>query len=97
MIIGRSAGEPSLVISQAWYEKQDSPAATDIAARLRREGFLPAPRSYYGWHRPADGVVIVDAKPDNFVATPAGLVPLDLQMAVFTPAQLHRCGLEIPA
>ena len=93
MIIGQPAGEASLVISQRWYEKQDSPGAPDIAARLRREGFLPAPRSYYGWYRSADGVVIVDAKPDNFVATPAGLVPLDLQMAVFTPEQLRRCGL----
>jgi hypothetical protein len=37
--------------------------------------------------------VIVDAKPDNFIKTPAGLIPIDLQMAQFSPEQLKAAGL----
>ena len=70
------------MIAQPWYQKEGRATNEDIRAFLEAVGFRPAPRSYYGWYRPADGVVIVDAKPDNFLATPEDLVPLDLQMAV---------------
>jgi hypothetical protein len=96
MILGQPAGEPSMVISQPWFEKHDAPSLTDIAAYLRADGFLPAPHSYFGWYRPEDGVVIVDAKPDNFIQTEAGLVPIDLQMGHFTAAQLQQAGLASP-
>jgi hypothetical protein len=96
MILGQPAGEPSIVVSQHWFEKEDAPSLPEIAQRLGADGFLPAPHSYFGWYRPADGVVIVDAKPDNFIQTAAGLVPIDLQMAVFTPAQLQQAGLSLP-
>jgi hypothetical protein len=57
------------------------------------EGFRSVPASYFGWYRFGDGVVIVDAKPDNFINTAAGVVPIDLQMAQFTQDQLTASGL----
>jgi hypothetical protein len=41
-------------------------------------------------------VVIVDAKPDNFVKTQLGVVPIDLQMAVFSKEQAREAGLLDP-
>lgn len=32
-------------------------------------------------------------RPDNFIMTRAGLVPIDLQMSVFTPKQMREAGL----
>jgi hypothetical protein len=55
---------------------------------LANEGFRPVPSSYFGWYRPEDGVVIVDAKPDNFIRTAEGLITIDLQIAQFTGEQL---------
>ena len=60
---------------------------------LVEEGFRLVPSSYFGWYRPTDGSVIVDAKPDNFIKTSEGLIPIDLQMAQFTPTQLQAAGL----
>ena len=57
------------------------------------QGFRPVPASYYGWFRPTDGIVIVDAKPDNFIQTSGGLIAIDLQMAQLNPAELSACGL----
>jgi len=36
---------------------------------------------YFGWVRRADGVAVVDARPDNFILSPLGVIPIDLQMA----------------
>lgn len=93
MIIGQPAGEPSIVISQQWFQKSGAASTEAIAAYLSEEGFIEVPGAYYGWFRPADGVVIVDAKPDNFILTRAGLVPIDLQMAVFSADQMAAAGL----
>jgi hypothetical protein len=68
----------------------------EIAISLKKDGFVPVPQSYFGWYREADGVVIVDAKPDNFVKTQLGVVPIDLQMAVFSKEQAREAGLLDP-
>lgn len=65
----------------------------EIAERLEADGFVSVPGSYFGWYRPDDGVVIVDAKPDNFKKNSAGVVPLDLQMALFSKEQIEEAGL----
>jgi hypothetical protein len=62
-----------------------------------QEGFRSVPASYFGWYRPADGVVIVDAKPDNFIKTSDGLLPIDLQMIQFTSKELASAGLNSDA
>ncbi len=97
MIIGQPAGQPSIVISQLWYEKDGVATNEAIHEMLVDEGFRPVPASYFGWFRPADGTVIVDAKPDNFIRTKEGLIPIDLQMAQFTPEQLTAAGLTAKA
>ena len=97
MIIGQPPGEPSLVISQEWFEKDTAPSLTEIADYMRSEGFVHDPKAYFGWCRTADGVIIVDAKPDNFIKTIFGLVPIDLQMAQFSIRQMKEIGLDPPA
>ena len=96
MVLFEPPGQPSFVISQEWFEGGKAPTMDEIAERLVADGFFSAPHSYFGWYRLLDGVVIVDAKPDNFVKTPAGVVPIDLQMAVFTEEQLKEAGLADP-
>ena len=93
MIIGQPAGQPSLVISQLWYEKEGIATNEAIHDFMVAQGFRPVPASYYGWFRPTDGIVIIDAKPDNFIKTSGGLIAIDLQMAIFDPAQLVLAGL----
>ncbi len=93
MIIGQPAGQPSIIISQRWYERAGIATNESIHDFLVDEGFRSVPASYFGWYRFGDGVVIVDAKPDNFINTAAGVVPIDLQMAQFTRDQLVASGL----
>jgi hypothetical protein len=93
MIIGQPAGQPSIVISQLWYERVGIATNEVIHEMLVDEGFRPVPASYFGWYRPADGTVIVDAKPDNFIRTTEGIIPIDLQIAQFTAQQLTQAGL----
>lgn len=93
MIIGEPAGQPSIVISQRWYAKNGTSTNEAIHDLLVSEGFRAAPASYFGWFRPDDGIVIVDAKPDNFIQTSEGLMPIDLQMAQFSPEQMKAANL----
>lgn len=96
LIIGAPSGEPSFVVSQGFITPADlrfpHPSDAQIASFMESHGFKPAPKSYFGWWRP-DGVVIVDAKPDNFILSERGVEPIDLQMAVFTPEQMRQAGL----
>jgi hypothetical protein len=94
MVLFEPPGQPSFVVSQQWFEVTESPSLQEISDRLKGDGFLPVPGSYFGWFRPSDRVAIVDAKPDNFVKTEEGVVPLDLQMSVFTPEQVTEAGLD---
>ena len=52
-----------------------------VARRLRDFGA----RNHGYVHATADGVLIVDAKPDNFIRTESDIVPIDLQMAITDP------------
>ena len=86
MIIGEPAGQPSFVISQPFIEtpEENFPAPTEaqIEALLTAHGFESVPGSYFGWQRVSDGVVILDARRDNFILSAEGVIPIDLQMAV---------------
>ncbi len=88
MVIGQPPGGISLVISQPWLDARETaqphPAEAEVADYFNKRGFVHIPDAFYGWRREADGVVILDARPDNFVQTPAGLLPIDLQL--FAPA-----------
>lgn len=98
IILFEPAGQPSLVISQQWVTAADAehptPSSVEIAEYLRSRGFEPAPKSYFGWFRRADGVLIVDAKPDNFLKTQEGIVPIDLQMSSVAPDALNVISAE---
>jgi hypothetical protein len=93
LIIGQPVGEPSLVINQQWYERSAVATNEIIHDFLVQEGFRSVPSSYFGWYRPDDRIVIVDAKPDNFILTKEGLIPIDLQMIQFTEEQMIAAGL----
>lgn len=93
MLIGYPPGQPSMVISQPWYEMEGTLTTKSIQEFMVDEGFNSLPSLIFGWYRFDDGVVILDAKPDNFINTAAGVVPIDLQMAQFTKDQLAASGL----
>lgn len=86
MIIGAPKGEPSFVISQGFVSAADTnnptPSEEQIAEFMKEHGFQYMPHSHFGWLRPQDGVAVVDAKPDNFILSVEGVVPIDLQIAV---------------
>jgi hypothetical protein len=86
MIIGERSGTPSFVVSQRFISAANpripKPSEPQIAAFLEAHGFASLARSYFGWVRRADGVVVLDARADNFILSAEGVVPIDLQMAV---------------
>jgi hypothetical protein len=77
-------GGCSMVISQQWLIAADpddpAPSLEEIAAYMAERGFEPIPDSFFGWIRGTDGLLILDAKPDNFVKTAAGILPFDLMI-----------------
>lgn len=95
LIIGEPSGQSSIVVSQGFLRAADHlhphPGIDEIREFMKSMEFRVAAGSYFGWHR-SDGVVVVDAKPDNFVITESGVSPVDLQIAVFTPAEMEEIG-----
>lgn len=71
---------PRTVVTQKWHEPIDPdnphPSSDQIAEYMERLGFKKEPRNH-SWSR-TDGVYISDAKPDNFILTENGVVPIDL-------------------
>ena len=78
-------GNCSIVISQRWLVAAEPenpyPTESEIEIFMRQLGFEPLPNSFFGWLREADGILILDAKHDNFIQTTDGLLPFDLLMA----------------
>jgi hypothetical protein len=98
MIIGQPSGQPSFVVSQKWVEPHDpndsAPTESELESFMIDNGFRRIPASYFGWWRPTDGVVALDAKRDNFVRSPQGVIPIDLQMWQFHLEQLADINLK---
>ena len=94
MVIGQPAAGISFVISQRWVDAADPqrphPAEGAIAEFFAQRGFLRIPGAFYGWLRPADGVAVLNARPDNFIATTDGLFPIDLHLHVPLPAPVGK-------
>ncbi|HBJ83288.1 MAG TPA: hypothetical protein DDZ88_05330 [Verrucomicrobiales bacterium] len=84
-LVGAVPGGCSMVISQRWLIAADDqnphPIVSQISAYMQERGFKPLPDSFFGWFREDDGVIVLDAKPDNFVLTPDGILPFDLVLA----------------
>jgi len=96
LIIGALGEQPSIVTSQPWIRSanpsQPHPSNQEIAEFMESLGFVQVSRLYYGWHRKADGITILDARPDNFILSSEGVVPIDLvvsegQPKPITPSQ----------
>jgi hypothetical protein len=82
MIIGGPPNGFSFVISQPWLEAADNrnqfPSEAEIHEFLSGIGFQPLRNAFYGWQSSDASLVILDAKPDNFISTPEGILPIDL-------------------
>jgi hypothetical protein len=82
MIIGQPAGGLSLVISQPFLQPANpsSPHPTEEALTpyLQGYGFQRLLNSFFGWINEDQQLVVLDAKPDNFILTPEGILPIDL-------------------
>ena len=77
-VIGEPPGQPGFVITQRWYPAAEAdrlPSPRQVETFLRAFGFLPVGGSYFGWVRSEDGIVIVDARTDNFILTSQGSDP----------------------
>ena len=84
LVIGQASGQPSAVISQEWIQAADPslplPSLAQIADYMLEKGFHPVAKSFFGWSHP-NGIAVIDAKPDNFILSENGVVPIDLQIA----------------
>lgn len=82
MIIGQPAGGISFVISQPWLDAANParphPSEQQIAGFLDTMGFTPIFNALFGWLQEDGTHVILDAKPDNFILTLHGILPIDL-------------------
>jgi hypothetical protein len=82
LLIGAKGEQPSLVISQPWIRadnpKQPHPTPAQIREFMEALEFTELAGSYYGWYRRSDNITVLDARPDNFVRSHAGVVPIDL-------------------
>lgn len=90
MLIGHPPDGLSFVISQPWLEAVDNaqqfPSEESIHDLLCQIGFRPLLQSFYGWQSHDESLVILDAKPDNFIETAHGILPIDLMLAECRPA-----------
>jgi hypothetical protein len=82
LLIFAQGEQPSIVVSQPWIRAADPanphPTGKEIDEFMISLGFALSKHSYFGWHREEDGVKILDARPDNFIKSAAGVVPIDL-------------------
>jgi Serine/Threonine/Tyrosine Kinase found in polyvalent proteins len=81
-IIGARGEKPCLVISQPWIDAADEnnphPTETEIEKFMESLGFSPLTGAFFGWRNEEKGITVLDARPDNFINSPAGVIPIDL-------------------
>ena len=82
LLLGQQGEQPSMVISQPWIRAatplQPHPIETEIREFMEALGFTQLKNAYYGWYRESDRISIVDARPDNFILSAVGVVPIDV-------------------
>jgi hypothetical protein len=87
MIIGDTTEPVSIIVSQRWHRAVDpndpAPTENEISAFFHKLHFHRLPNSFHGWQRASDGIIILDARPDNFIKTKVGVAPIDLPIAKF--------------
>jgi hypothetical protein len=81
-LIGKQGDLPCFIVSQPWIRAanpaQPHPSKREIKEFMESLGFIERTDLYYGWHRTDDGIIVIDARPDNFIKTVDGVVPIDL-------------------
>lgn len=64
-----------------WVAAPATPSELEVFTLLRDQGFDPIIGSLFGWRHLDDGIIVPDAKPDNFISTADGIPPIDLLLA----------------
>lgn len=86
---GGKEPRPSIVTSQSWVDAVDEnsahPSDQQIANMMTPLGFNQLGDSSYNWFRKSDGMMVFDAKPDNFIISHEGVVPIDLVISKDNP------------
>ena len=89
LLIGARTKQARMVVSQPWIRaaNPNSPHPTQIELSdfMQSVGFLPMQSSYFGWFRKEDNITILDARPDNFIMSHLGVVPIDLVIGKSEP------------
>lgn len=95
-------GDHNVTITSQSKYAGEKPSEGEIAAKLKAIGFEPhhvnsgrtLQQDYRVWYRPADGVVLGDAEPRNFIKTSDGVVrAVDVIPSKATPELKRRFGL----
>jgi hypothetical protein len=82
LLIGAKGEQPSLVTSQHWIRacnpRQPHPTPAQIREFMESLEFTELAGCHCGWFRKSDNITVLDARPDNFVMSHAGVIPIDL-------------------
>ena len=82
LLIGAKGEQVSIILSQKWITALDQthphPSLAKIENFMKSLGFTSRASSYFGWYRAVDDVTVLDARPDNFILSAEGIVPIDL-------------------
>lgn len=74
--------QPRMVVSQPWIRAANPnfphPSKTELSQFMESLGFVSSKASYFGWYRKKDNITVLDARPDNFINSYQGVVPIDL-------------------
>jgi hypothetical protein len=92
----RSAPEPlgitleGQIVSSHEFVSGVPPEQAEVDDFLKEAGFLPVRQKYWLWEKPypadAFAIGLGDARSDNFVKTPLGIVPIDVRLWI-TPEE----------
>jgi hypothetical protein len=90
LLIGKTDKDhPCMVISQPWHvaanAQRPCPNCDEIKEFMVKMGFEERPKSYFGWFKKNEKILVVDAREDNFIKTPAGVTPIDLVISEELP------------
>ena len=95
----RSAPEPlgltleGQIISVHEFISGTLPEQGEVDSFLREAGFVPVRQKYWLWEKPypedAFAIGLGDARSENFVKTPVGIVPIDVRLWI-TPEERLR-------
>ena len=82
LLLWAKSEQPRIVVSQPWIRAANPnfphPSTTELSQFMESLDFVSLQGSYFGWHRKEGKITILDARPDNFINSSQGVVPIDL-------------------